>query len=203
MTFRDGSRGWQRPRYERQKTALDRGQAAQSEDEDTCRGRQDLLDDVPQRVLEAAKACSFGHQRAGGNLRVPEAGTLAEHVGRVLEEGQAGPGAFFGRQYARLRRDPAQAAPLNICLPLRPSALAAHLDKNSGDPGQGGGADGRSLQGVHDKPWDVEAVGHRAGPLIEDAVRPWAGTGERIKRLGKVAAMAVDVVVGAGQQVLP
>jgi len=101
------------------------------------------------------------------------------------------------------RRGPAQAASLNVYLFLRPAALAAHLDKNSGDPGKSGGADGRSLQGVHDEPWDVEAIGHRACPLIEDAVRSRADTRERIKRLGKVAAMAVDVVVGAGQQVLP
>jgi hypothetical protein len=159
--------------------------------------------DVPQRVLEATEACSFGHQRAGGNLRVPEAGTLAEHVGRVLEEGQVRPRAFFSWQYAHLRRNPAQAASLNICLLLRPAALAAHLDKNSGDPGKSGGADGGSLQGVHDEPRDVEAFGHRSCLLIEDAVRSRAGTRERIKRFGKVTAMAVDVVVGAGQQVLP
>lgn len=198
-----GSRGWQRPRYQRQETTLDRGQAAQSEDEDTSRGRQDLLHDFPQRVLEAAKACSFGHQRAGRNLRVPQASTFAKHVGRVFEEGQVRPGAFFGRQYAHLRRGPAQAASLNICLLLRPAALAAYLDKNSGDPGKSGGADSGSLQRVHDEPWDVEAIGHRACPLIEDAVRSRTDTRERIKSLGKVAAMTVDVIVGAGQQVLP
>jgi hypothetical protein len=94
------------------------------------------LHGVAQRVLDAAKACSFGHLRAGGNLRVPQAGTLAKHVGRVLEQGQVRPGAFFGRQYAHLRRGPAQADSLNICLLLRPAALAAYLDKNSGDPGK-------------------------------------------------------------------
>jgi hypothetical protein len=113
------------------------------------------------------------------------------------------PGAVFSRQYAHLRRGPAQAASLNICLLLRPTALAAYLDKDSGDPGQSGGPDRGSLQGVHDEPWDVEAIGHRACPLIEDAARSRADARERIKRLGKVTAMTVDVVVGAGQQVLP
>jgi len=51
---------------------------------------------------------------------------------------------------------------LDVHFFLRPATLAADLDQGSGDPGQGGGADGGSLGPEHHEEPDSEAVGQRS-----------------------------------------
>ena len=51
----------------------------------------------PRRRPRAGQARSPGHERPDRDLGEPEAGTVAEHVGRILEHGQVRPGAFLRR----------------------------------------------------------------------------------------------------------